>query len=538
MTLEHGRIPVAVYSRVSSDDQRDRETIQTQREAAERFLAQHPEYVVYRSYEDDGVSGTIPMAQRPQGRLMVADARAGRFQKVVVYRASRLGREEEDLFAVYNLFVESLGIELVGIMELLNDRMVFGFQSIMSAHYRRQFLADSARGMDRAAREGRYTGGIVPLGYRVEGRKEHARLIPDDTVIWGDWTAPDLVRRIYYRLGVDGKSCRRIAVELNAMGVPTSYRREGRGVRGQTTQGLWRPGRIRNLVVNPVYKGVLLYGRRRSKKSKRTQVIEAEVPVPSLVSADLWDAAQGTLASNRLLAKNTERVYLLRGVMKCGLCGLAFCGAAGRKGVWWYRCNGYLAERGGKDKRCQAKSIRNTDIEHIVWQDIETLLRNPGELLERLRAEMEDRGDDAAALAEAERITLKAALSDLDGRRRRALDMFEMGRIAVHELDERLNQIDDDRRKVAARLDALAVPEPNQESVPEDLLAAIRARLDAGLTDEERSEIVRLLVSRITVHTTVQDSRKKVVRLVIEYRFRPPGCSPTRNGTGSLPRRA
>jgi site-specific DNA recombinase len=89
MTAEE-RVWVAIYLRVSSDDQRDRETILTQREAAERFLAANPQYQVYDWYVDDGVSGTIPMARRPAGARMVADARAGRFSKIIVYRASRL----------------------------------------------------------------------------------------------------------------------------------------------------------------------------------------------------------------------------------------------------------------------------------------------------------------------------------------------------------------------------------------------------------------------------------------------------------------
>ena len=46
---------------------------------------------------------------------------------------------------------------------------------------------------------------------------------------------------------------------------PPPISRDGRGVRGRRTQGLWRSGHIRNLVVNPVYKGLLQYGRRSSR---------------------------------------------------------------------------------------------------------------------------------------------------------------------------------------------------------------------------------------------------------------------------------
>ena len=79
--------------------------------------------------------------------------------------------------------------------------------------------------------------------------------------MWSDLSAADVVRRIYDHLAVDGWSCPRIAEEFNSFGIPTSYRRDGRGVRGKRTQGLWRSGHIRNLVVNPVYKGILQYGR-------------------------------------------------------------------------------------------------------------------------------------------------------------------------------------------------------------------------------------------------------------------------------------
>lgn len=534
--MQTATVPVAAYLRVSSDDQRDRETIKTQREAIERFLASHPEFRLYRWYDDDGISGTIPMALRPQGRLMVTDAGVGKFSKVVVYRSSRLGREEEDKFAVYNLFVETLGIELVGVMEDLSDRMIFGFHTVIDAYARRQFLADSARGMDRAAREGRYTGGIVPLGYCVEGYKQTARLMPDEEVIWGDWTAVRLVQRIFEWLALDRRSCRWIALELNRLGVPTAYQRTGRGVRGKTTQAIWRPGRIRNLVVNPVYKGVLTYGRRRSKKSKRTELITASVQ--PLVIVELWDAAQKALARNRICAKNTEHVYLLRGVMKCARCGLTYCGATGRPGVWWYRCNGYLAERGGKDKRCLAKAIRNTDIEPAVWQDIEALLRNPGELIEVLRAEAESPVDDVAVLAEAERVTFEAALADLEPRRQRLLDLFEHGRLTHAELDERFDQIDEQRREIERKLAVLQPPEQHEEPLDADLLQSIRQRLDNGLTDEERSQIVRLMVRQITVHTAVREAGGKDVKMVIEYRFSEPGCSHGGNGTGSSRQRA
>ena len=153
--------------------------------------------------------------------------------------------------------------------ENIDDPFYFDIHAVIAANERRKFLERSAEGMNRAAKEGRYTGGIVPLGYSVSGDRGFRRLVPDDSPMWAGLSAADVVRRIYDHLAVDGWSCVRIATEFNSLGVPTSYRRDGRGVRGKRTQGLWRSGRIRNLVVNPVYRGVLQYGRRSSRPNGR-----------------------------------------------------------------------------------------------------------------------------------------------------------------------------------------------------------------------------------------------------------------------------
>jgi site-specific DNA recombinase len=59
-------MPVGIYVRVSTEEQRERESILTQREFADRYCALH-KITVHRTYADDGVSGTIPLENRPEG---------------------------------------------------------------------------------------------------------------------------------------------------------------------------------------------------------------------------------------------------------------------------------------------------------------------------------------------------------------------------------------------------------------------------------------------------------------------------------------
>lgn len=245
---------VATYARVSSDDQAERGTIQTQIGEIERRLASMADIDVVERYVDDGVSGTIPLGEREAGRRLMADAAAGRFDELHVYAPDRLGRDFIDLATVRRQ-LERLGIRLITVLAGEPDLLSFDIQAAVADHARRAFLKLTTAGMDRAAREGRYCGGVRPYGYRVEGVRPHGRLVPDATPVWGDWTATDVVRHIYRRLALDDWSCKRVADELNALGVPTYGDRFGPGVRGKRTRGIWRSGRIRNMVVLPMYRG-------------------------------------------------------------------------------------------------------------------------------------------------------------------------------------------------------------------------------------------------------------------------------------------
>jgi hypothetical protein len=57
---------VALYLRVSSEEQRERQSIDTQREFGAKYTDLH-ELRVHQVYADDGISGTVPIENRPRG---------------------------------------------------------------------------------------------------------------------------------------------------------------------------------------------------------------------------------------------------------------------------------------------------------------------------------------------------------------------------------------------------------------------------------------------------------------------------------------
>ena len=521
---------VAIYERVSSDEQRENETIRTQAEVIDRHLATQPDVVVFERYQDNGVSGTIPMAQRPAGGRLIRAAIERRFSELWITRPNRLGRNEIDLLQTFALF-QSLGIKLVGVAEPIGDETIFGIQAVMSGSDRRRFLALSAEGMARAAREGRYCGGIVAIGYRVEGTKKDARLVVSDIIMWRDWTEADLVRQLYRWL-LEGWSAPKIADKLNELAVPTVYQRDNRevrrGERKRRTDWIWRPGRILSIVKNPIYKGEYRYGR-RSKKGREHIV----APVPAIVSVEVWEMAQQALANNRLIPKNSERRYLLRSVMFCDLCGLTY-GATISHDEVWYRCGGQTRYRANSGQRCPSVYLRAKRLEPLIWADIERFLRNPGDLLDELREEQHD--TSAAALREAQRQIAEHGLAGIPEQRRRILDLFKRGRISTDECDRQMDEIVAEEDAYRRQLVELTPDETAYEDAPdEDLLKALRRTLDDGLDEARRQEVVSILVRRMTVRTEVVDGRKRGT-VVVEYRF--PGVVDTDTGTDSAPRPA
>jgi len=184
----------------------------------------------------------------------------------------------------------------------------------------------------------------------------------------------------------------------------------------------------------------------------------------------------------------------------------------------YYRCNGQMHERGIFEGKCQGKSIKGPVLEKVVWDDIERFLRDPGDILDELSKECEM--NPQAARDEKERVTLDIAIRQIAGERQNAIRLGIKGTITDDELAELL--VDNDRREAAVneRLNAImASMKDEPEPIDEDMLVKIWSRLDHGLTDEERQEIVALLVKRITINTEIDERGKKQATAVVEYRF-------------------
>jgi hypothetical protein len=104
-----------LYARVSTEEQKRKETIQAQRTAAQGW-SQRTGIPIQRVYADEGVSGTIPFEKRPEGKRLLEDARAGKFNTVIFRELERIGRDVEPIHLARKL-LENVDLTLVSITE-------------------------------------------------------------------------------------------------------------------------------------------------------------------------------------------------------------------------------------------------------------------------------------------------------------------------------------------------------------------------------------------------------------------------------------
>jgi site-specific DNA recombinase len=189
---------VAIYLRVSTEEQRERQSIATQRDFAARYCDLH-QFSIGHIYADDGVSGTVPLESRPEGGRMLYDARSKKFDQILIYKLDRLGRDTRLILnGVAEL--EKQGVRVRSMTEEFDTatstgRLMLTMLSGFAAHERDVIRERSVAGANRVAESGAWLGGIVPYGYRKEGQRGQARLILSEMRIPGlDVSEADLIR--------------------------------------------------------------------------------------------------------------------------------------------------------------------------------------------------------------------------------------------------------------------------------------------------------------------------------------------------------
>ena len=506
-------VRVACYARVSTEDQAERQTVASQTEFLRRYCELH-ELPVAGVYIDDGVSGATPLESRPEGRRLLDDAETGKFNVVLVFRLDRLGRSLKALLEAHER-LDKAGVAIRSGTEPFDTaspigKFLFSLLGSMAELERSTIAERMTRGRDRVARNGKYTGGIIPTGYDLD---EDGRLVPSTRIVPNlGITEAELVCDVFTRVANRETTLMGESARLTALGVPRSYR--WGGTKGRTVElGVWHSGALASVIHNPTYRGDAVV---------RSRFGDVSRPAPALVDNETWERAQQAVTQNRRLStKNAKRTYLLRGLVTCGVCGHAFTGGPGPKGQGQYRCQNQQGNRTNQaDGRCTAGIVDATRLEQAVWGEVRAFIDDPGPYIAEAQQQLQARIVDVSRNEEQSK-RLARDLGAKEQERERVLDLYRRGRISAAECDRDLEKVAEESHALREMIDALqsradmvAASEAYLSDVGAALLQMRERVAEIEKTNDRAAmrEQIELLAPRIVMQTEIVGMAKVRLR--------------------------
>jgi site-specific DNA recombinase len=506
--------PAAIYARVSSDRQKENHTIASQTAALIEYAQTHaysvpPEWI----FQDEGYSGAVLV--RPGLEALRDLAAEGQIAAALIYSPDRLSRK----YAYQVLLSEELlrcGVELIFLKSPAGaspeDQLLVQFQG-MIAEYERAQIAERCR---RGKRHMASRGGVnvlsgAPYGYRYVKKSDTSAAFYEVMEV-----EAKVVRMVFEIYTQQGLSINSIARLLN----------EGR-IATRTGKGRWERSTVWGMLRNPAYRGKACYGKtelrprqritrplrqrkglpsRDSAGHERPRTEWIEVPVPALVSEEMFALAQEQLEKNRRHSpRRTVEPTLLQGMLVCEQCGYALYRTSthtSKQKLTYYRCLGSDGYRRLNGPVCTNHPIRQDYLDQLVWSEIIRLLEDP----ELVQAEI-DRRRAAARNADPSRKRgeeLRREQVRIENNSERLVTAYQEGLVTLPQLRQRMPLLQKQAQAVGSELQSLemaAVDEAKYLQLAESLGAfrtKLRARADT-LDIAVRQQILRLVVREVLV---------------------------------------
>lgn len=462
------RLRAACYARVSTEEQAQHGfSIEAQKEKLDG-ACRLQDFEVAEVYVDDGYSGKD--LNRPAAQKMIADAKAKKFDLILVYKLDRLSRRLGDLIPLGEK-LDTLGISIRSITEPFDTsnppgKLLFNMLGSF-AQFERELIGERTRlGIRKRLRTGRWCY-LPPYGYAMD---KDGRLSPK----------PDemrLVQRIY-RLCLDHN--------MGVLNITRAMRAEDKTTR---RRGKWFRNSVWNILTNPLYCGYFNVGGELVKAGHETAVSEEEFRRTQEVLKE-----RTTVAPRSLLSPN-----VLTGQVRCGRCGSNMTTQRTQKTqngklifYYYYACV-------SNPERCGMAYINAKYLERTVLGEIRRIAAEPG-MVQAALDEHRRQGKGLEAELRQERLRagrvkwLVDNLPDKTVADQVGAEIKAQLR-AIEELRGRLTQID-------ARLAELRADEVRAEEISKYLggFMATFDKLDTG----QRRLLMQALVKEVVVKSKHQ----------------------------------
>jgi site-specific DNA recombinase len=512
------RKQMAIYARVSSEQQAEAGTIESQLAALRSRVVEDgeelPEELVFI---DEGYSGSNLV--RPGLERLRDVAAMGGVDRLYVHSPDRLARKYAYQVLLMDEFQQA-GVEVAFLNRELGqtpeDDLLLQVQGMIAEYERAKILERSRRGKRHAARSGDVAVlSGAPYGYHYVTKQEgggqaHYEIIPEEAQV---------VRQIFRWVGQErcsiGEVCRRL---------------QQAGVHTRTGKTSWDRSCVWGMLKNPAYKGLAAFGKTKAgpmrprlrpqrgcpaypKRPVSTSDMPPEdwimIPVPALVDEALFDAVQLQLEENRRRARQHKRGarYLLQGLLVCDQCRYAYYGKAisnkaakgKRRDYAYYRCVGTDAYRFGGERVCDNHQVRTDTLDQVVWDEVRVLLQEPQRLTQEYQRRLE-----APNPADEDLQAIQAQMTKVRKGIARLIDSYAEGYLEKQEFGPRIKRLRQRLTHLESRAQHITQELIQQAELRlvitqlEEFAATVRSKLN-GADWHTKRELIRMLVKQVEI---------------------------------------
>ncbi|MCI9015909.1 MAG: recombinase family protein [Clostridia bacterium] len=468
---------IAAYARVSTEKESQVESFEKQIEFFNEFTKKN-NYELYKLYADEGISGK-QIKHRKQFQAMMQDAKAKKFDKVVVKDVSRFARNTVDLLqSIRELKSYGIEVDFLNNGEIMEGGSEF-ILTILGAMAQQESANMSKRvkfGKDITAKKGRVPN--IVFGYDKIPDERYTLKINEEEA--------SIVKEIFESYVYKGIGTTKIAWDLN-----------DRGIRTKKTKSKWVQTSIVRMLKNPIYTG-----RVTNKKSEVTDFITGtrkdlpeeewitvERPEMRIISDELFNRAQEILAQRsnefKLNNKREKTEYVFSTLIYCKHCGYSFrrikrkYTADGAEYIRWV-CSGRNSM--GVNHCPNTTVIDEEELLNAIKEYLKSIISNKKNFMKAVEKEFEkitklrEAGErsEENLLQEIEKVTVK---------KQKYMEMFQNEVINIGELKKYTNPLNEDIARLEREL-KLITSEIKEKDVLEKELSKTISTVDDILNNQ------------------------------------------------------